>query len=595
MSAFNQIFKYVFILVLASFFYGCYDPTGPIPEIKKTNTLNAPSYTREALDLLVSTEQVTLSSPLVNINGDLPQACNSISFIRIKLIDGPKNASDADAALMMMPGVLEGANAFLYLGKNIVYQAKTMHGKNFEVWALDRRNNCLEDRTGFDLAEKFDDVKLSEKALLDYYYRDKPINGRKFSGFLVDEDIPFISEFGLSLDMNDMHHIARTMMPDASLRKQKLFVGGHSQGGPFASIYAGWDFDGNALSTNDVGYQQIAGLFGFDTSTRKLDESNNSDISQILGSVIGIQQPLFGELAYQIALNKVRTKGPRTISIPNLTTELMALTEAIGILAYKAPEQEHTVLQDIPISDSFALVLSAFYSRATEDIFLPPFLTDYRFTNEALMGIVFDEHLSILSFLHVSLGHLNGGSVVKKETGSAPVNTLYIGNDAGPDLFQLGQGPLYTWADYSEIGDKNDPYYTSEDGSVTYTDISNEMVATEDFAHILFSGESNLVEWYYSVRRLLDLSAVTMPWSVKYGLFYLHGEQADKHLPSFDFVAQNRNTRDAVTDLDGQHKTLVIPGMEHMDPMFAIANQPDRYENPVINNLIEYVITTQIK
>ncbi len=41
------------------------------------------------------------------------------------------------------------------------------------------------------------------------------------------------------------------MIPDADMRKEKVFVGGHSQGGSHTAAFAGWDFDGDMSTTDE--------------------------------------------------------------------------------------------------------------------------------------------------------------------------------------------------------------------------------------------------------------------------------------------------------------------------------------------------------
>lgn len=576
-----------------------YDPVGPIPEDKKFNTLESPAWTQEQVDEMVEIIPTKLASPAPAGNGSPPEQCDYVTFNRIKL-KGENDASSADAAFMMMPGFIEGATIFNYLGKNLVYKAKVEESKVFEVWALDRRNNCLEDGTGFNYAETLTNIDHIEDSMIGYYYENSIIDGKNFGGFYEDDDLSFLSEFGVEMDIKDMHLIATTLIPDQSLRKQKLYIGGHSQGGPFAAIYAGWDFDGDSSTTNDAGYNNVAGLFGFDTSVRKITGDGNGDIGQILGGIGGLQYDTVGRFTYRHYLRKIRKRGPRILPIPGLTPEILGLTEAIGLLAHKAPDSEHTALDRIPRSSDLNLMLRAMYSRTYEDFLNPPDITDFRFTNEALMGFFFDENFSLLPFIHASFGHLSGGSVVQKRfpfdypilrnvLNLDDTQPMFIGNDAGDDLSELGTGPLYTWANYDEIGSPQDPEYRSTDGNTLYTSLDEEMVDSMTMAQVLYEGESNLTEWYYSTRRLLDIAAIAESYAPRYGLNYIHSDKADTVLPTLDFVAENSNSRDDVESNDGTHQIVIIPGMEHLDPMLAVANQPDRYENSVIQGLIDFV------
>ena len=73
-----------------------------------------------------------------------------------------------------MPGFLVGANEFQIFGKQLVYMAKTQKNANIEVWAVERRPNCIENLTGLEAAEAAADPQIA----IDYYWYGKEINGR---------------------------------------------------------------------------------------------------------------------------------------------------------------------------------------------------------------------------------------------------------------------------------------------------------------------------------------------------------------------------------------------------------------------------------
>ena len=131
---------------------------------------------------------------------------------------------------------------------------------------MDRRSNALEDQTGFQAAKAAANGKRRDKNHEDYYYGGVAINGQTFKGFLASKDAPYLSEFGMKMDTEDMFAIIRTMVPDPAVRKKKVFVGGHSMGGMHASIFAGWDLDGDPKTLDDAGYMNCAGMFALDSS-----------------------------------------------------------------------------------------------------------------------------------------------------------------------------------------------------------------------------------------------------------------------------------------------------------------------------------------
>src|SRR6185436_1318509 len=60
--------------------------------------------------------------------------------------------------------------------------------------------------------------------------------------------------------------VIRRGIPDRDVRREKVFCGGHSLGGPLTAAFADWDFDGDPQTKADAGYKQCAGFFGLDTS-----------------------------------------------------------------------------------------------------------------------------------------------------------------------------------------------------------------------------------------------------------------------------------------------------------------------------------------
>src|SRR4030043_2385651 len=263
-------------LALLILLAGCYQPGGPIPEGAHTPVPR--DYTQEDVDQVVVMEERVISSPLPAEWG-APQECDEIHFLRFRPSDGSTldsndnslpNADTTDAMLLMLPGVLEGANGFEYVGRPAGYSAHVNNNKKIEVWGVERRNNRLEDLTAANYIEE----QLSKgqmttdeavETFVDYYYEGQPLNGKTFAGWYWNQDIPFLSEFGLKLNTEDVFKVIQTMVPDPEVRREKVFVGGHSMGGPMTAYFVGWDLDGNPATADDAGYNNCAGIFGFDT------------------------------------------------------------------------------------------------------------------------------------------------------------------------------------------------------------------------------------------------------------------------------------------------------------------------------------------
>ena len=92
----------------------------------------ARAWTEAQVDALVGMEQVSIYSPAPRENGTPPAECDYIRFLRFKLKSAPADASKADACLIMIPGVIEGANGFEHIARQMVYIAKTQYEKTKE-------------------------------------------------------------------------------------------------------------------------------------------------------------------------------------------------------------------------------------------------------------------------------------------------------------------------------------------------------------------------------------------------------------------------------------------------------------------------------
>jgi pimeloyl-ACP methyl ester carboxylesterase len=599
----------VFLVLLA----GCYQPGGPIPE-GSSNPPIARDYTQADVDKVVVMEEQAIPAPLPAEWG-APAECDEIRFLRFRLIDGSTlgltnkaqiNEDKTDAVLLMLPGVLEGANGFEYIGRQLVYEAKVKDGKNFEVWAVERRNNRLADLNGLNyledqLSNGNMDITEAVNAFKGYYDEGQAINGKIFQGFLANQDLPFLANFGLKLDTEDVFKVIQTLVPDQAVRKKKVFVGGHSMGGMMTSNFVGWDLDGNPATTDDAGYNNCAGMFGLDTVVNSISGIGDSIIGMIPDvmkpGVLDMTESIYGGIvdglkdgAYPVVLN----------SGPLFPAESMALLEAVGMAAYYDPNGEDTYISDIPWADNTDLLIR-FMSSADYDIFLQnsPNLRDYRLTNQALFGLLFDDSFAPVGMILNSMGFLTGGPVIKKDFPQWPIGAIpglsqsigngpyYMPNDAGP-ADNLGTGPLYSWVNFDQIGNSSDPDYHDTTGETTFTTMQNEMTDVNDVARALFKGPLNLTEWYFSTRLLADLFAGALPWAPKYGLNFLHGDKL-VDMPQVVFIAgQGMMANMDISGLPGEKHLL--EGYNHMDPMMASANTSARRPNEVIQPLIDFVL-----
>jgi len=598
-----------FLILLA----GCYQPGGPIPEGAK----NAPvprDYTQADVDAAVVMEEQVIPAPLPAEWG-APAQCNEIRFLRFRPSDGSTldpsnkaqaNAATTDAMLVMLPGVLEGANGFEYIARQLVYTAKVKDGKNIEAWAVERRNNRLADLSCLNYIEEQASkgqmtIDQAVDAFVDYYYKGQTVNGKTSKGWLTNQDAPFLSEFGLKLDTEDVFKVIQTLVPDPAVRRKKVFVGGHSMGGMMTSSFAGWDLDGNPATTDDAGYNNCAGMFGLDTAMSSIGGVGDDLLGLMPGSMQEeARNQTEEDYAKAIAGLKDGSLPVILNSGPVLPAESMALLEAIGMAAYFEPNNEDTYIRKVPFSDNMKLLLR-FLSSKDNDTFMlgTPSVTDFRFTNEALLGNFFDDSFAPLGMILNSMGFLAGGPVVPKEFPLWPVGAIpgfgsslgkgpyWIANDAGP-ADNLGTGPLYSWVNFDQIGNAASPDYKDTTGQTTYTTMQNEMTDVHDVARALFKGPECLTEWYFSLRLLTDLAASLMPWAPKYGINFLYGDKL-KDMPQILFIASQGMIADF--DINGiPGEKHLCQGYNHMDVLTASANTSTRRPSEVVDPLIDFVL-----
>jgi pimeloyl-ACP methyl ester carboxylesterase len=584
---------------------GCYAPGGPVPEEAKPPTPRA--WTPEQVAQAVVTSQETIYSPAPTGNGVPPDECNYIHFLRFRPRDYSGNPQDADAILVLMPGLLCGSNSFEYLGPQMVYMAKTQRNINLEVWGTERRGNDLEDRTGVMEAEAGHD----DQAAIDYYYHGARINGKQFAGFLTDPQVPYLSEFGLKLYMEDVYKVITTMLPDPQARRQKLFVGGHSMGGFLTAFFAGWDFDGDPATLDDAGYRNCAGYVALDSVIMASNGTASQQLKKISSGSMPEQPADMSEEEYYSILVQGLKDGtvPRIFQFPGVTQEAMLLLEFLGMDANFAPDAESTLLKRMPISDSLATLLNILHSRSLEHYLIhSPTMTDFRFTNEAQFGIVLDDNFMPVTIMQASMGFLKGGPVVIKDFpfphdfanipafvqligGFLCLKDLFIANDAGPDYLHLGQGPLYSWANYDQVGDSADPDYQDTLGTLTYTTATNEVSDIQDVARILYSGPSNLPEWYFASRLILDVQYGSRAWAQNYGISFLHGDHIDDN-PKIELLAEQGPMKSMLGWEPPPHDR--IPGYNHIDVLTAAADRPSHRQNEVFMPVIDFMLQHRV-
>lgn len=497
----------------------------------------APSA-RTDLPYQVVVEEASLYSPAPSGNGQAPAACDYIHYLRFRPASDNDTPVAAHAVVIMIPGYIGGAGSFSYLARQLV--ALGADAFPVEVWALDRRSNCLEDQTGMQEAESTKDPQ----AALDYYYNGVSIDGSTFGGFYTEADTPYLSEFGLQLLMQDIHAILEEKIPNSADRKKTVFIAGHSMGATLAADFAAWDFDNDSATLDDAGFNNCAGLIGLEGS-------------------IAVWSSATSEKRYEKRLSELRAPAQGRSAGFSITPEAMALIEILALSAGCAPQDESAIFRGIAVSPATERLIKFFTTYGLHSAGpCAPALGDFHLSNEAMLGLFSDDNFQPISIGRVSLGFLAGGPVVGRKS-------LF----GGEGLFapaDAGSGTFYTWANFDTTGTADDPAYTDMTGEAVLTTAETEVTDIQDYALAVFEGPLNFYEWYFPDRLPLDLGIAASSFRADYGISTLHLDKIVS-LPKIEFLAKN------------------IPGYDHLDVLCAAADRPQRRENEVLAPLLDFL------
>ncbi|MDQ2621887.1 MAG: alpha/beta fold hydrolase [Actinomycetota bacterium] len=278
--------------------------------------------------------------------------------------------------LVLMPGTFGGAGDFTLAARELARR-----NRNLQVWALDRREQALEDTSMFRRA-------LNGKATLqeayDYYlgwltgtYKGDHVE------FLKTKTMTWAREWGMKTVLRDTRAVVRR----ARKAGRRVILGGHSVGASLAISYAAWDFNGRP------GFRDLDGLVLID------------------GGLMGSFDP-YNLPQAKDAMAAMEENGPFSDLIGIGIPELSGIFAEIGALyARFDPTGPATTLQGFPL---------------LPDYLNPPVPT----TNRGLFGYDFDRDTSpdFLSSLHVNAGRLGTGPppVDWVDGGITPIRNLAL-------------------------------------------------------------------------------------------------------------------------------------------------------------------------
>jgi pimeloyl-ACP methyl ester carboxylesterase len=155
-----------------------------------------------------------------------PDEFNKVGVLKI----GPKRARNI---LILNPGTSASASYFAPLAKDVAREAK-----GWQVWAVERRENLLEDHSVLDRAKS---GEATPKELFDYYLgwlTDSSVTNH--FRFIPDAEVGFARQWGMRVEIEDLRRVVKA----AKKRGRRVVVGGHSLGGSITTAYATWDFNG---------------------------------------------------------------------------------------------------------------------------------------------------------------------------------------------------------------------------------------------------------------------------------------------------------------------------------------------------------------
>lgn len=166
--------------------------------------------------------------PLAVGGGGGPVGTDRVHVLKV----GPDTAR---TVLVMVPGMFGAANDFRWAARDLVAAVPGV-----QVWAFDRREENLADRSGFRTADP-------AAYYLDGHYRSQDPAASAFA-----------AGWGLTRTLEDLRAVVRA----AARGGRRVVLGGHSWGATTAMAYAAWDFDGCP------GYRDVAALVLVDGGVR---------------------------------------------------------------------------------------------------------------------------------------------------------------------------------------------------------------------------------------------------------------------------------------------------------------------------------------
>jgi hypothetical protein len=158
--------------------------------------------------------------------------------------------------LVLVPGTSAGGPYFSPLAADLV---KRLPG--WQIWAVERRENLLEDQTMLDRAKR---GQADSKTVFDHYLGWLGGNVPGHYEPVSTEQGRFVRGWGMRVAIEDLRRVVRS----ARRGGRDVVLGGHSLGGNIAASYATWDFNGRAGARDLKGLVLIDGASAPGTGRR---------------------------------------------------------------------------------------------------------------------------------------------------------------------------------------------------------------------------------------------------------------------------------------------------------------------------------------
>jgi pimeloyl-ACP methyl ester carboxylesterase len=226
----------------------------------------------------------------------------------------------AKNVVVLEPGTSAGAGYFVPLAKSLVE-----HTSGWQVWAVERRQNLLEDQSYLNLAKK---SKITGAQLFCYYLGFLVGGGclphfvPLASGFIPAEEQKkikkFVDQWGMNVAVKDLHTVIET----AKALGGKVILGGHSLGGSVVTAYATWDFSGTP------GANGLSGLV--------YDDGGSSPV------------PITKEKAEE-ELSTLKAAASPWLSFGGIPSPFLGLFSALGSTSAVVFPEEGSLAQNFPL------------------------------------------------------------------------------------------------------------------------------------------------------------------------------------------------------------------------------------------------------